>query len=313
MLLASIAKSPKELSELARKEGKHPISYSQFSLFSSCPYAWKLRYIDKVKDDKYSIHLLFGTSMHTVLQEYVTILYKKGGTQADMMNFDKRLLEEMQKEFINNTASLPDDLKEFTSQTEMIEFYKQGLEILYFIRKNRGDYFPKQGWELVGIEVPIIVEADGNSMVVMIGFLDVVLKNTITRRYKIIDFKTSSRGWHKSVLNDLLKNSQLILYKKYYSKLYGIDPDLIDIEYLILRRFIFEEAEFPQKRVQRHCPASGKPTRNKVDRLIKEFTDVFDEKGNPKFGLEYQKKVSPASCKYCIYGETGICDKNKKK
>ena len=55
---AAIAKNPKELSELAKKEGKYPISYSQFSLFASCPNAWKLKYVDKIKDDSYSIHLL---------------------------------------------------------------------------------------------------------------------------------------------------------------------------------------------------------------------------------------------------------------
>jgi len=309
---AAIAKNPKELSELAKKEGKYPISYSQFSLFTSCPNAWKLKYVDKIKDDSYSIHLLFGTAIHTVLQEYVTTFYKKGGKIADEINFDKRLLEEMANIFTEVRDSLPENLQDFTNQNEMLEFYKQGLEILYYMRKNRGDYFTKKGWELVGIEVPILEITDSNPGIAIIGFLDVVLKNVEAKRYKIIDFKTSTMGWNNNAKSDILKSAQLILYKKYYAKQFGLDPNMIDIEFLILRRMVFEGSEFPMKRFQRHCPASGKPTMNKIDRMLAEFTKIFDTNGILKTDVEYYKNVGKA-CKFCFYGEYNICDKNKPK
>lgn len=311
-MIASIAKNPKELSILARNEGKVPISYSQFSLFASCPYAWKLKYIDKIKDDSYSIHLLFGSAMHTVIQEYITTFYKKGGPAADEISFDTRLLEEMKKHYVEAIESLPISLHDFTNQNEMLEFYKQGLEILYFLRKNRSDYFSKKDWELVGIEVPLLSDTDSNSKVAMIGFLDIVLKNTKERKYKIIDLKTSTMGWNNKARLDVLKNAQLILYKKYYAKQYGLDPKMIDVEFIILRRVIYEGSEFPMKRIQRHCPASGKPTMNKIEGMLKTFVNVFDANGEVMENFEFTKNAGSA-CKYCFYGDMGMCDKNKKK
>jgi len=309
---SSIAKSPKELSELAKGAGMKPISYSQFSLFSTCPFAWKSKYVDNIKDDSYSIHLLFGSAMHTVIQEYITLFYKKGGAIADEMNFDNRLLTEMAQEFEKAKEGLPENLQDFTTQTEMIEFYRQGLEILYTLRKNRGDYFTKKDWELVGIETPILINTDSNPGVAFIGFIDIILKDVKRRRYKIIDLKTSTRGWGAKDKASLLKSAQLILYKKYYAKQFGIDPNSIDIEFLILRRMIFEGSEFPMKRLQRHCPASGKPTINKVERMLVEFVNTFDDKGNVKPDATFPKTVGDG-CKYCFYGAYNICDKNKPK
>lgn len=309
---ALIAKTPKALSELVKKDGKYPISYSQFSLFASCPFAWKCKYVDKIKDDSYSIHLLFGSAMHTVIQEYLIAFYNHGSAVADAINFNTRLLEEMTNEFQKAIAQLPQSLQDFTSQGEMIDFYKQGIEILYFIRSNRSDYFQKKGWELVGVEVPLITEVDSNDGVAIIGFLDIVLHNVITKRYKIIDLKTSTRGWSSKDKSNLIKSSQLILYKKYYAKQFGLTTDIIDIEFLILRRMTFDGAAFPQKRVQRHCPASGKPTMNKIEKLLSEFVSIFDSKGLVKSDVEF-KKTPGSPCKYCFYGEYNICDKNKTK
>ena len=47
------------------------ISYSQLSMFSECPLRWKLNYIDDLSISEPSIHLLFGTAMHEVIQEFV--------------------------------------------------------------------------------------------------------------------------------------------------------------------------------------------------------------------------------------------------
>ena len=44
------------------------ISYSQYSQWDVCPYKWKLNYVDKLGTWTDSIHTLFGTSMHEVLQ-----------------------------------------------------------------------------------------------------------------------------------------------------------------------------------------------------------------------------------------------------
>jgi hypothetical protein len=44
------------------------ISYSQISMYNDCPLRWKLNYVDELKIRESSIHLIFGSAMHEVLQ-----------------------------------------------------------------------------------------------------------------------------------------------------------------------------------------------------------------------------------------------------
>ena len=52
------------------------ISYSQYSQWDVCPWKWKLNYVDKLSTFTDNIHTLFGTSMHEVLQTYLTVMYE---------------------------------------------------------------------------------------------------------------------------------------------------------------------------------------------------------------------------------------------
>ena len=81
----------------------------------------------------------------------------------------------------------------------------------------------------------------------------------------------------------------------------GIDTELIDVEYIILRRKISEDSDFPMKRIQTFVPASGKPSRNKVGQLLVEFINTgFNEEGLHNKDIEYPAYKSSA-CKYCKY------------
>jgi hypothetical protein len=52
------------------------VSYSQFSTWKQCPHKWKLQNVDKLKNPP-SIHLIFGTAIHTALQHYLKVMYQK--------------------------------------------------------------------------------------------------------------------------------------------------------------------------------------------------------------------------------------------
>ena len=54
------------------------------------------------------------------------------------------------------------------------------------------------------------------------------------------------------------KQFQLILYKKYFSEQFGIPEKDIDIEFLITRRKVYVDGDYPQKRIQEFRPASGR-------------------------------------------------------
>ena len=48
----------------------------------------------------------------------------------------------------------------------------------------------------------------------MVGYLDIVIHDTLSNTIKIMDIKTSTRGWNKWMKKDENKTQQLLLYKK---------------------------------------------------------------------------------------------------
>ena len=278
------------------------ISYSQLSLYTNCPHQWKLRYIDKISQFESNIYLIFGTAMHETLQHYLDVMYNKTAKKADEINLPKFLQKALVEEFkkAEETDGKPPCTKE-----QLTEFFEDGLQILDFFKKKRGEYFSKKGWKLVGIEKPINVELKDNLRIV--GFLDIVMYHEFTDTIKIIDIKTSTMGWNKWAKKDENKTAQLLLYKQFYSKQYNHPIEKIDIEYFIVKRKLWEKAMFPQKRVQKFVPASGTVSMNKVAKKLKAFIDdAFTETGEHNI-KEYKKTPSKKACRFCEFNQTEYC------
>jgi len=278
------------------------VSYSQMSLFRQCPHRWKLQYKDKIKVFTSSIHTVFGTAIHEVMQQYLSIMYEESKVKANDINleelFQEKFINEYQKQYKSNKKS------HFSSAEEMREFFEDGIAILKFFKKNVSKYFSKRGTYLVGCEVPIITPP--NKMytnVLYQGFLDVVLYNENTEEFEIIDIKTSTRGWDDRMKKNEDKQFQLILYKQFFSDLYGVPLDKIDIKFFIVKRKIWEKSDWPQTRIQEFVPASGKVKLNRANNAIKDFVDeVFNSNGEIK-NLEYPKQVSKWNCTFCPFKE----------
>ncbi len=114
------------------------ISHSQFTAYNECNLKWKLRYIDKLSLSGGNIHTLFGSAMHTVLQEYLTTMYNKSIVEAEKLKLDVMLKEQMIKEFNIIRARwkmIP------CEQKDMVEFYQDGVDIIDFFKKKRNEYF----------------------------------------------------------------------------------------------------------------------------------------------------------------------------
>ena len=105
----------------------------------------------------------------------------------------------------------------------------------------------------------------------MVGYLDIVIHDTLSNTIKIMDIKTSTRGWNKWMKKDENKTQQLLLYKKFYSQQYDFPIEDIEVEYFIVKRKLYENVDFPQKRVQKFSPASGTVSMNNVVRKLTEF------------------------------------------
>ena len=180
---------------------------------------------------------------------------------------------------------------------DMKSFFQDGINIITEFKKRKSGYFPKKNTELVGIEVSLNYGLPNNMQ--FKGYMDVVLHNKVTGRVKIIDIKTATMGWNKYMKADKNKTNQLLLYKQFFSKERDIPIDKIDVEYLILKRKLYENIAYPQKRIQTFSPASGKPSINKVIKRLQEFMDeCFDDKGNI-ISNDYEKCEKHKKCRLC--------------
>ena len=270
-------------------------------MFSDCPQRWKLNYIDKLRVSEPSIYLLFGTAMHEVLQKYLEVMYFDKVKTADMLNLERSLQEKMIEQFNIDKEAYG---KDPCTKEQLQEFFQDGCNILDFFKKHRGEHFSKKGYELIGCEVP--VELDLQKNLKWVGYLDIVIKDTIRDVIKIYDIKTSTMGWNKWQKKDENKTQQLLLYKQFYSKQYNHPIEKIEVEYFIVKRKLWEKAMFPQKRVQKFVPASGKPSMNKVNgRLLKFISEAFTEDGEKKDDMV--ATPSKKACKWCEFKGTEYC------
>ena len=280
------------------------ISYSQYSQWDVCPFKWKLNYIDKLGEFTDSIHTMFGTSMHEVLQTYLTVMYNDTVKMADALPLEKMLLTRMKRNYQQIMERNGGEV--FCEQSDMEEFYKHGLLILEWFKKKRGNYFSKKGYELVGIEVPINYDLPND--IKFIGYIDVLLYDKLRDRYKIIDIKTSTMGWNKYMKADKNKTDQLLLYKQFYGAQHDIPLDKIDVEYFIVKRKLYEKVDFPQRRVQTFSPANGKPSINKVINNLNQFLEESFINGEYNMEHTYIKRPSKKNCRFCEFNQTEHCD-----
>jgi hypothetical protein len=285
-------------------------------MWSTCPHKWKLTYIDKKATSSQSIHTIFGTSMHETIQWWLHTMFNKSIKDSEKLNLEECLQEQMMQNYA--VAVAENNNEHFSNPGELREFYEDGVAILDFLKKRRVEYFTNQGYELVGIEIPLYIQAsDSNEKVFVNGFIDIVLRDIKNDRIIIIDIKTSTKGWNAYAKKDKIKASQLVLYKSYFAKQFGYDEEKIDIKYFIVKRKLIEGLMYPQKRIQIVIPPSGKPTRNKLLRDIENFIESgFNEDGTYKIDGTFPSisggKAMP-NCKYCEFAsKEEFCPKSKR-
>lgn len=307
-----MAKKPQILREIQNKElpevnyaYQKTISYSQLSMYRSCPHKWALQYKDGHYQDEQSIHFTFGTAIHEVIQEWLTTLYEESTAKADEMNleniFQEKFISLYQESYKKNNNT------HYSSPEELREFFEDGVAILDFIKKKRSQFFGKRGWFLAGVELPIITEVHPN--IIYKGYIDLILYHEPTNKFYVYDIKTSTRGWNDKAKKDETKQMQLVLYKKFLNEVYNIPLEDIEVEFFIVRRKIWENSDYNIGRVQQYRPAAGRNKLSKAQKILEEFIkECFDSKGKP-LQKEHPKIVS-SMCKWCPFNENKeLCNK----
>jgi RecB family exonuclease len=278
------------------------ISYSQFASWYGCPYRWKLKYIDDVGEDSENINLVFGKAMHATVQEYLTRYYKESVAKANELDMSLYLKEKMKSLFLEskNKQKVMDLTKE-----DMLDAYYDGVKTLEWLKRRIEKYFQKLNWELVGIELPLVVPI--RSGITFKGYLDVVLRNTRTGIIKILDLKTSRMGWKDKQKADFTKRAQLVIYKHYYAKQFDIPIENISVEFIVLKRKIYEGADFPIPRIQVVEPPTGSVTIHKTLEKFNEFINACFILNEHNVEGNFPAMPSKDNCKWCKYNQTEYC------
>lgn len=288
------------------------VSYSQYSWWMKCPHKWYLDFVKGLRKFEDSINTCFGTAMHEVLQKYVETLYNEGINAATELNLNKMFSDALEREIKDKEVPVTED--------ELGEFIQDGRNIISAFCDStvRIANFPNKKYQAdgegLGVELEIITELVHN--VKFKAYIDLVLKDKTTGRIKIWDFKTSSVGWNSYMKDDETKYSQLLLYKAFYAQKYNVPLHMVDIEFFILKRKLYENYNFPQSRIQKFIPEHNNKMVAAAVNGFGEFVRscfnedgsfIEDEKNYPKFPGKGKKH-----CKWCPHKKVD-CDAKETK
>ena len=285
-------------SKAHRDPGSKSISFSQLSLYVTCPNRWYRAYVKNEAPFSPSMHTVFGTSVHETIQHWLDLLYNNSVKASEAFDMNGFLMERLRTNYEYDRKSLG---KDFTTPKELEEFYQDGVAILEYVRKHRKDFFSTKNVHLVGCEIPILYKLkDG---IYFKGFLDIVTFDEDLDRWKIWDIKTSTQGWSVDTKKDFIKTSQLLLYREFLAKQFGIDPQKIDVEYFIVKRKVTEDAPYPamRKRVQEFIPGTGPKLTKKASALVESFVSGAVADGGGYQDREYETNPSVNNCKWCLF------------
>ncbi len=254
------------------------ISYSELKNWWTCPHKHKLIHIDEIDGFQGNQYTAFGTALHDVCESM--LLDPK---------VEKEAVKLFESNFFDQIKSLKD--KDISFDKDMAkDMYIQGKDIIPEIMPAVEDYFEE--YEVFSTEEKIyedIEDIEGDYK--FKGYIDLVIK-TSDNKYHIIDWKTCSWGWNAKKRADPQITYQLTFYKHFFAKKHGIDPNMIETHFALLKRTA------KKNRVEIFRVTSGNiKTKNALNILYKAIHNI-------------SKKVfvkNRLSCKYCEFYGTKHC------
>lgn len=274
---------------------KH-ISYSSASTYAKCPKLWDLQYRQKVIPFTQSIYTCFGTAMHETMQEWLTVMYHDSAKAANDINVDDLLYKNMVQAYKVGRAQNKAD---FSNSDELTQFWLDGKHIFDFLKKKRAAYFSTKTMMLAGVETLLYQQLRPGVM--FKGLVDLVFYHPNDDSWTIIDIKTSTRGWSPDQKKNPNLTAQVVMYKEFFARQFGIDKDKIKVEFFIVKRRVPAEADFAamQRRVQQFSPPAGpRKTKQILTQLNNFMDDVLDENGE-FIDKEYHCANPLGKCKEC--------------
>ena len=277
-------------------KNKH-ISYSSVSTYNKCPKLWEAQYLRKTIPFKQNIYTCFGTAMHETMQSWLEVLFHDKVKNANEMDLNSMLYDNMIRAYKQGKAQ--NGHEHFSTPEELQQFWLDGKHILEFLKKKRNAYFTTKTMQLAGIETLLYQEIKPGVM--FKGLIDLVFYHPNNDTWTIMDIKTSTSGWRDNQKKNPNLTAQVILYKEFFAKQFGIDKEKINVEFFIVKRRVPAEAEFAsmQRRVQEFRPNDGpRKTKQVLDSMNKFISEVLDENGQ-YIDQSYQCNSPLGKCENC--------------
>jgi hypothetical protein len=283
--------------EILKKENTNRIhiSFSEFSLFNQCGHRHLLEKRLGLLQQPPSIHLYFGNAIHSTIELSL----------KDNLSIEKRI------EYFKATFSkdMMDNMRETNDyKFSLHHFLNQGEQILKFLDLNK----ILDEYDLVSVEEALYENIF--SKYFFKGFIDLVLQNKITKRYKILDWKTSGEDWDvDKKKKDEIFLCQMRFYKFFWSRKNNIDLDNVDCSYVVLNRLRKKKDpnSYPGNIQTVEINSSRDEIKHSLEKLAKSIKMIHIEKYFPKIKFTLGDRMG---CMFCPLkgGKHPLCDSSDK-
>lgn len=257
-------------------------SYSKLSMYESCPFKYKLQYVDGNFIYTGSVATEFGSAIHETEEAIAKAIRAK-----EPVNYIK-LKNELIVKFAEIEHKYPgeyllDDGK--SNRNYRDKAYEYLEKDIYHLEKFMKEH---PSYEIVGIEQKFNFTYDQQHY--FTGAIDRVFRDTETDQYLIQDIKS----WAVQEDEDELKTPlQFVVYTLAAKELWGAEPEKITCQYYL-----------PLV----NCSTQNGGTKGYIDRGIKKLNRLFD-------GIkasEFAPKQTPL-CNYCNFCRTNPTAPEKSK
>lgn len=270
------------------------ISFSEFSLFNQCGHRHLLEKYLGIIQQPPSIHLYFGNAIHAALEHSL----KNHVNINDMISFFRDTF----------TKDMMDNMKETSDfKNEFYNFLEQGEQILKILDLEN---ITKE-YEIVAIEEALYENLYLHYF--FKGFIDLVVRHKITKRYKIIDWKTSGADWDiKKKKKDEIFLAQMRFYKFFWGRKNNVPLDEIDCGYIVLNRLTNKKnpKSYPGRIQEVEVEAKADEIKISLEKLANTIKMIHIDKNFPKI-----KHISGTSgCIFCPLkgGSHPLCNSSDK-
>ena len=271
------------------------ISFSEFSLFNQCGHRHLLEKHLGILQQPLSIHLFFGNAIHSSIE----LSLKEKWSINQRIDYFKATFS---KDMMNNMKDTNDYKLNFQ------HFLTQGEHILKFLDLNK----ILDEYDLVSVEEPLYENIF--SRYFFKGFIDLVLKHKTTKRYKILDWKTSGEDWDvKKKKKDEIFLCQMRFYKFFWSKKNNIALSNVDCSYVVLNRLRKKKdpSSYPGNIQTVDINSSEDEIKYSLEKLAKSIRMIHVEKKFPKVKFTMSERMG---CMFCPLkgGKHPMCDSSDK-